>query len=179
MFPKEKVKIFLDGSNFYYYCKDIGIPAYPNFDFEKLINILANSRLIKEKSYYVGVVRGKPSDSKSMKMMAKQMSLFSYLKKNEWKINKGYLLKTKGKHHEKGVDVKLALDLALGAVDDLYDVAILISSDTDILPAVEEAKLRGKKVEYIGFSDNPSKAMLNKCDRSMLLGKKILKSCVI
>ena len=109
MSPKEKVKIFLDGSNFYYYCKDIGIPAYPNFDFDKLINILANGRLIKEKSY---------------------------LKKNEWRINKGYLLKTKGKHHEKGV-------------------------------------------EYIGFSSNPSNAMLNKCDRSILLGKKILKSCVI
>jgi uncharacterized LabA/DUF88 family protein len=179
MSPKERVKIFLDGSNFYYYCKDIGIPAYPKFDLEKLIDILVENRLLQGKAYYIGAVRGKPSDSKSMKMMAKQMSFFSYLKKNEWKINKGYLLKTGGKHHEKGVDVKLALDLALGAVDDLYDIAILISSDTDILPAVEEAKSRGKKVEYVGFSDNPSKAMLNKCNSSFLLGKKILKGCLI
>lgn len=37
---------------------------------------------------------------------------------------------------EKGVDVDLAIDMAMGAVRGDYDVAILVSADTDLLPAV-------------------------------------------
>ncbi|WP_423916797.1 NYN domain-containing protein [Candidatus Poriferisodalis sp.] len=48
---------------------------------------------------------------------------------------------------EKGVDVLLALHLALGAHNDLYDVAVVVSADTDLLPAVEEAVRLGKRVE--------------------------------
>ena len=48
---------------------------------------------------------------------------------------------------EKGVDVLLALHLALGARDDLYDVAVVVSADTDLLPAIEEAVRLGKRVE--------------------------------
>jgi len=38
---------------------------------------------------------------------------------------------------EKGIDVKLAIDLVTMAVADLYDVGILVSCDTDLAPAVE------------------------------------------
>jgi len=179
MSPKKRVKIFIDGSNFFFYCKEVGIPSYPKFDFEKFVKFLAKERKIVGKTYYIGAVRAKPTDKKAMKMMAKQMSFFSYLKKYSWNINKGFLLKTNNKHHEKGVDVKLALDLALGAVDDEYDVAILLSSDTDILPAVEQAQLRGKSVEYIGFANRPSNAMMAKSKNKTLLKKQDLKKFVI
>jgi len=54
---------------------------------------------------------------------------------------------------EKGIDVKLATDLIVGAVDDKYDTAIVVSSDTDLVPAVDWVRSRmKKKVEYIGFS---------------------------
>jgi uncharacterized LabA/DUF88 family protein len=48
---------------------------------------------------------------------------------------------------EKGIDVLLALDLVLGAVRDEYDVGILFSSDTDLVPAIDEALACGKRVE--------------------------------
>lgn len=37
---------------------------------------------------------------------------------------------------EKGVDVELAIDMAMGAVRGDFDVAILVSADTDLRPAV-------------------------------------------
>jgi len=37
---------------------------------------------------------------------------------------------------EKGIDVALAIDIAMG-MDNAYDAAILVSSDTDLLPAIE------------------------------------------
>lgn len=173
----EKVKIFIDGSNFFYYCKEIGVSSFPIFDFEKLTKLLSQDRTIVEKSYYIGGVRANPKDPNAIKMMKKQMSFFSYLKKNGWNIRKGYLLKSNDKYHEKGVDVLLALDLALGAVDNKYDTALLVSSDTDLLPAIKETEKRGKKVEYIGFLHRPSIAMVSNCKTSRLINKADLTTC--
>ncbi len=41
----------------------------------------------------------------------------------------------------------LALDLAIGARDGLFDVAVLLSTDTDLLPALEIAISAGVRVE--------------------------------
>ena len=68
-------------------------------------------------------------------------------------------MKTDGVYHEKGVDVKLAVDLLVGAYDNLYDTAIVVSSDTDLIPAMLKVKHLGKSVEYIGFAHQPSLAM--------------------
>lgn len=61
-----------------------------------------------------------------------------------------------GKTREKGTDVKIATDLITGAVDDIYDTAILVSSDTDLIPAIKYIRYKKKKLEYVGFSHAPS-----------------------
>jgi len=176
---KNRVVVYIDGSNFFFYCKAIGIPTHPNFDFEKFILfLLVNDQLIAKK-YYIGGVKAQAGDKKAINMMRKQMSFFSYLKKYNWEIHKGYLLKYKNQFHEKGVDVKLALDLALDAVDDKYDRAILLSSDTDILPAVIRAQKRNKKIIYVGFANRPSKALISQCDSYKLLTLLELKKFVL
>jgi hypothetical protein len=38
---------------------------------------------------------------------------------------------------EKGVDVKLAIDLVMKAIEDVYDVAIIASCDSDLNPAID------------------------------------------
>ena len=48
---------------------------------------------------------------------------------------------------EKGVDVMMALHIAIGATKDSYDVAIVATTDADLLPAVEHALATGKRVE--------------------------------
>lgn len=41
----------------------------------------------------------------------------------------------------------------MACVDDKYDTAIIVSSDTDLVPAVQWVRGRQeKRVEYIGFS---------------------------
>lgn len=48
---------------------------------------------------------------------------------------------------EKGIDVLIALDMVLGAVRDEYDVAVLFSGDTDLVPAIDGVIEAGKRVE--------------------------------
>ena len=77
--------------------------------------------------------------------------------------------------------MKLATDLLVGAVDNNYDTAVLIRSDTDIVPAIEWIRDRfHKKVEYIGFSlpetekheaTRPVKTMIYKTDLQRVLAE--------
>jgi len=73
--------------------------------------------------------------------------------------------------------------MIIGAMDDRYDSAILISSDTDLIPAVDIITRRfKKKVEYIGFSivvdennqnknTKPSQGLISKTSLQRILVK--------
>ena len=52
---------------------------------------------------------------------------------------------------EKGIDVMMSLDIVIGARDDLYDVAVVVSADTDLDPAIEAAVVAGKKIEVASW----------------------------
>jgi hypothetical protein len=54
----------------------------------------------------------------------------------------------------KGVDITLARDLLLHAVNDHYDVAVLLAGDADYIPLVDEVKRRGKVVYVAFFGDS-------------------------
>ena len=91
------------------------------------------------------------------------------MKTHKFYYELGYLLKSNGKFHEKGVDVHLAVDLLSNAYENKIDKFILISSDTDLIPAISKTMSIGKTVEYIGFSHQPSIALVAKCTTSRLL----------
>lgn len=72
--------------------------------------------------YYVGAIRAKNGDALSQSMRSEQQKLFSHLKNQGLLVKPGYLMENNGRYHEKGVDVQIAVDLLVGAYDDLYDV---------------------------------------------------------
>jgi len=192
----ERVSILIDGSNFYHLVlKRLGIKE-AQFDFDKFAIFLANGRLISVmgKRFYIGTIREKEGDIKTKEAMAKQTSFFAMLKNSHWEIKTsklktrkeeiiiddrvvGYekLLKLGIKRieferlREKGIDVKLATDLIVGAIDNQYDTAIIVSPDSDLIPAIDWVRHRNKKkVEYIGFSisndnssDNSTKPLIS------------------
>ena len=50
------------------------------------------------------------------------------------------------RYTEKRVDVSIAVDMVRMAYEGMYDVAYLLSADSDLVPAVEAVRSRGKKV---------------------------------
>ncbi|PIP28114.1 MAG: hypothetical protein COX29_02890 [Candidatus Moranbacteria bacterium CG23_combo_of_CG06-09_8_20_14_all_35_22] len=155
---QKRIAIYVDGSNLYYKLRDLEIPNITYFDYGGLSKWLARDRIIISKRYYIGIVRTKENDEKGQKLRKNQQRLFNHLCSplQGFIVKQGYLMKNDGVYHEKGVDVKMAVDLLVGAYEDLYDTAILISSDTDLIPAIQKIKHLGKEVEYIGFSHKPS-----------------------
>jgi len=69
---------------------------------------------------------------------------------------------------EKGVDVRLAVDMVALACDKKLKTAVLCSSDSDLQPAVSELKRRGVEVVYLGFEAKPNKGLAFTCDRAIL-----------
>lgn len=175
-----RVQIFIDGGNFHFLAlKPLNIQE-GNFDFDAFAFFLADGRIVSEKGkrFYVGTVREKEGDDRSKRAMARQVRLFNELKKTAWEIKTSKLrerterividsrvldykkIQKCGIHEivyqtfrEKGIDVKIATDLVAAAIDDKFDTAILVSSDTDLVPMVDWIRFRlKKKVEYVGFS---------------------------
>ncbi|MBA4179354.1 MAG: NYN domain-containing protein [Anaerolinea sp.] len=57
---------------------------------------------------------------------------------------------------EKGVDTAIVTDMIRLAWENSYDIAVLVSSDSDLVPAVEFLDLRGRKVIQAGFPPSGS-----------------------
>jgi len=153
------------------------------FDFDAFADFIADQRDIAQlgKRYYIGTVRTIPGDDRRNQARARQVKLFMELAKTDWQIKTSKLrnrtervvidnrvvdherIKQLGINEviyntvrEKGIDVKIATDMIAGAVDDKYDTAIIVSSDTDLVPAIDWIRKRcNKRVEYIGFSMKP------------------------
>jgi uncharacterized LabA/DUF88 family protein len=188
-----------------------------DFDFEKFIEFIASGREIVKmgKRFYIGTVSEKEGDLRSKEAMSKQTTLFTKLKNNNWEIKTSKLRKRieeiivdnrvaefdkllrlgiqkiqYERLREKGIDVKLTTDLIVGAVDNKYDTAIIVSSDTDIIPAIDWVRNRTKKtIEYIGFSivdekddkksTKPSITLIRKTDSQRVLTPSDLERFII
>lgn len=216
MAGKERINIYIDGGNFHHLVlKKLGIDEL-DFEFDKFADFLAEDRKIVDmgKRFYIGTVREKIGDAQSKEAMARQTKLFTNLRLGDWEIKTSKLrMRTEkiiidkrvadykkiiqagiqeinvNRMREKGIDVKLATDLIVGAIDNKYDTAVIVSSDTDLAPSIDWIRLRlKKKVEYVGFSINslkipqekstPSQGMITHSDIQRILVESDVKKFV-
>jgi len=160
---QKKIQILIDGSNFYHGLKKLGITHQLSLDYATFFQDLVQTPNYHA-TYHIGKIKNNPSDPHTVKLFIGQQKLFNHLKHHRVAITKGYMLKTDGKYHEKGVDVQIALDIAIGAYEKSYDICYLLSSDTDLIPSIKKAQKLGKKVIYVGFHKSTSHAMIHNCN---------------
>lgn len=166
-----KILVQFDGSNFYNKVKKIDRNIHlTEFDYAGLAKSLAKTTS-DNTIYYVGEIRQYEGNKKSETLYSNQQKLFTHLRNQDIEIKLGYLLLSNGKFHEKGVDVQIAVDIVRGAIKNEYDICYLISSDTDLLPAIQTAKDEKKKIIYVGFENFISRALSRNCSSYIILKK--------
>ena len=164
----QKLAVFIDYQNAYRGARQaLGATDTDNhvvgqFDPIQLARLIASrhpnykgSRL--RKLVHVGIYRGMPSSSQSP-------TGYSAARKQcaRWQRSVGTdqprvevctrpLDYRTGKPREKGIDVVLALDLAFGAANGQFDVVVLFSGDSDLLPALERAHSLGVSCEVAAW----------------------------
>jgi uncharacterized LabA/DUF88 family protein len=168
---KERILIQFDGSNFYNKVKRLDHDIHlSNFNYKKLCKSITKQTSF-EAIYYVGEIKYSPNSQQALKLYKGQQSLLYTLQTQNIQIKLGYLLYNNGRFQEKGVDVQIAVDLVDKAANDEYDICYLISSDTDLIPAIKAAQKRGKKVVYVAFEKQISFALERICDSTLLINE--------
>ena len=70
---------------------------------------------------------------------------------------------------EKGVDVKIAVDMVSLSCDKRVKEVILGTSDSDLQPAITEVTRRKVMCVYLGFEVNPNKGLTYTTNRTILI----------
>jgi len=169
---KERVSIFIDGSNFYHSTKKLKVTD--KIDFQKLITeLVGNRELIKVYYYNASLDLGA-----NPKVYWEQQKFFDVLRKiPKFKVILCKLKKVKrdGKiiYEMKGDDTHLVSDLVGEAYENNFDTAIIISGDEDFISPIERVRKLNKRIENAYFSSSSSYNLRKKCDKSIHLNKLI------
>ena len=183
----DQVILYIDGENLKHYLKNVlkqnGVKEdnlnLENFAYSALFDKVLKKITITEKRYYSAKIRFHPDNAtKSKELILKQRIQKSNLEKSGIKVVAGgnvrpQTVQVNGKQktifHEKGVDVQVAVDLVANACDNKIKTAILCSSDSDLQPAVKEARSRGVEIIYLGFENSPNKGLSYTTHRTILI----------
>ena len=169
---KQRVAIFIDGSNLYHNLKRYDIKT----TFEEIIKKVETKREIVDIFYYTALL----DKSIDEKRYNKHKKFLEKIKKipnfNVVLCNLRKMILEDGSvdFTIKGDDVYLATDLIKGAYENLYDVAIIVSGDADFIPAIKLVQKNNKKVINAFFPKSSSYLLRNCCDGSINLKKALI-----
>ncbi|OHB15608.1 MAG: hypothetical protein A2431_02580 [Candidatus Zambryskibacteria bacterium RIFOXYC1_FULL_39_10] len=177
--------LLIDGENIKGKIKDVfkefgkEKPVWHEYNFKSLFDkILGGINVNKKVFYFAKIKEHKKSIEKSKQLIEEQRLLKTHLEKQGFGVIlrgsvRGQIENHKGKEvlvfKEKGVDVKIAVDMVSMACDKRVKEIILCSSDSDLQPAIEEVKNRGTNCIYVGFEVNPNKGLSYTTRRTILI----------
>jgi uncharacterized LabA/DUF88 family protein len=154
-------------------------PIWHQYDFRGLFDkILKGIEINRKVFYFARIKEHKDSKEKSKQLIEEQRLLKTHLEKQGFEvILKGrvrgleeiYNGKKTLVFREKGVDVKIAVDMVSLACDKKVKEIILCSSDSDLQPAIEEVNKRKVNCVYLGFEINPNKGISYTTKRTILI----------
>jgi len=177
----ERVCVFIDSANFLFALIETG--WFKKINYYKLANSLCSGRKLVRVYFYDAIIPPAMDKKRSQEQQRFLSSLdyVSYLEKRfgNMKPKEAFCKKCKSVYQvwvQKGVDVRLAVDLVSMAAKDMYDVGIVISADGDLEHAFYSAKDLGKHIEWAYFT-NKSRKLQNACDRFIEITKNLIDAC--
>lgn len=175
--------LFIDGENFLHKVEEIiekeskgkGLAKAIEINLSKLFEKPLKDISISQKIFYGAKLHHHPdTPRKSQELIKVQRKLINNLKKQGCEFImagnvRGQKIGGKVIFREKGVDVKIGVDLVSFACDGKIKTAILCSSDSDLQPAIAELRKRKVEIIYLGFEISPNKGLIYTCNRTILL----------
>ncbi|MGI5827534.1 MAG: NYN domain-containing protein [Patescibacteria group bacterium] len=182
----DKTILFIDGENFRYKVDEVlgkeGINKdqidFATINLKKLMGrVLKRTRLSRKLFYAARMREHEATPEKSKELISMQRRLKTNIEKQGFTYTRAgnvraQTVRVGGEEElvfrEKGVDVKIAVDMVSLAYRKQMDTAIICSSDSDLQPAIAELKKVQVKVVYLGFQNNPNKGLMYTADEIIL-----------
>jgi uncharacterized LabA/DUF88 family protein len=181
MTKKERVVVYIDGFNLYFGMTS-SCPDVKWLNVEALAqNLLKSHQKLIAVKYFTSLVSNNPPKEK------RQRDYISALKSTSTQVIYGHY-KSKPKscnkcghtwdnNEEKMTDVNIAVQMLTDAMEDIFDTAMLISGDSDLVPPINtiHSKFIPKRV-LVAFPPNRHNASVkNAAKGSFIIGKQKLK----
>jgi len=155
-------------------------PVWHEYNFKGLIDKVLKDIKIGRAIFYFARVKEYPdTKDKSKTLIEEQRLLKNHLEKQGFEVilsgrvrgqmEDGFLKKKILVFKEKGVDVKIAVDMVSWSCDKEVDTIVLGSSDSDLQPAIKEIRRRKVNCVYLGFEDEPNKGLTFTTNRTILI----------
>lgn len=173
--PNTRVNIYMDGSNLYGSLRSRA--SRTDLDFLAFSRKLVGARLLQRTYYYNSLLSPakEPERARAQQEFLDQLRVKDYtelrlgnLVYRDWPAKPAY---------EKGIDVKLAVDMLVHGFRNLYDVAILVSGDADFCDALQAVKDMGHHVEVALFHPTGSRPLREVADRVIQVDREFLQDC--
>ncbi|OGK16124.1 hypothetical protein A2690_01655 [Candidatus Roizmanbacteria bacterium RIFCSPHIGHO2_01_FULL_39_12b] len=185
--------LLIDGENFLHKVKDVlkeNKIDPKQADISRIdINFLLVKSLgqyrISRKIFYAAKLHfNEETKKKSMELILQQRYLKTQLIKQGFEFLIGGNVRSQKVGNEiifreKGVDVKIAVDMVSLAADKRAKTIILCSSDSDLQPAINEAKKRNVEIVYLGFEMQPNKGLSYTTNRTILFRNSEIQEAVV
>ena len=178
---RERVIVYIDGFNLYFGMKDAGFEQCKWLDVGLLAtNLLQTNQDVLEVKYFTSRVSNNPDKQK------RQTTYIEALENKGVKVHFGHYQTSQieckicgsvwASYNEKMTDVNIATQIMADAYQDKYDMAMLISGDSDLVPPIKKVheQFKNKRV-FVAFPPrrhNNSVALVAK--GSMSIGRKKL-----
>lgn len=155
-------------------------PVWHEYDFKGLLDKVLNGITIEKKVFYFARIKEHDSSKeKSQQLIEEQRLLKTHLEAQGFHVIlsgrvRGQMEDGQGGKRvlvfkEKGVDVKIAVDMVSFSCDKKANEIILGSSDSDLQPAIKEVRDRKISCVYLGFEAQPNKGMTFTTNRTILI----------
>jgi len=182
----DKTILFIDGENFRYKVEEVleaekvhkDAVDFASINLQQLVlTVFAGQRIAKKFFYAARMRQHKETMEKSKELIQAQRRLknnlerqgFTYIQAGNVRAQTVRVGKeTELVFREKGVDVKLAVDMVSMAADKQMNKAIICSSDSDLQPAIAALQKNKVRVVYLGFQLNPNKGLMYTADEVVL-----------
>ncbi len=160
-------------------------PQWHFFDFPKLFQSALGSHAIDKTIFYFAKIKvHQNSVKKSNELILEQRLLKTALESYGYEVILSGSVRgnptSDGKmvFKEKGVDVRIAVDMVSFSCDKKVDEIILCSSDSDLQPAINEASRRGVAITYLGFGASPNKGLTYTTKETILIRDAEVEACM-
>jgi uncharacterized LabA/DUF88 family protein len=184
-----KANIYIDGFNLYYGA--LRNTPYRWLDLAKLCRMMLPRDTINQIKYFTALVNPRPTDPdqltrqqiylRALQTIPNLEIIYGHFLAHEIMMplappKSGYVKVVKTE--EKGSDVNLALHLLSDGYKNAYDVAVIVSNDSDLLLPVQFVKKElGKKIGILNPQKHPSKVLIANADFVKNIRKGVLSKC--
>lgn len=177
----ERVVAYVDGFNLYFGMKEAGYERYRWLNLHKMVEaLLQPEQTLIEIKYFTSRVTNNPDKER------RQKTFLEAIEEKGVKIFYGHYQRTRVEclrcgniwpnYNEKMTDVNIATQMLNDAFEDRYDMAMLISGDSDLVPPIRSIHTMFKqKRVFVAFPPKRSNYSISLVAKgSMIIGRRKL-----